>query len=177
MNIKITDHSKIPGESNIWKERPAYLTKDWKLILWITSDTVLFKRLVLNSFIPSWRERETSKTFSINLEMGLRVFLDEITNLNVAQNDNIQKFHNLLAISQITPEGNLGVFSYFSGRKIGNRTSIFADLQTKIFLDMGFPSIIQNLLACSDSMQEDLFTGSPNNMHNINFTIINAHHH
>lgn len=53
MNIKITDHSKIPGESNIWKERPAYLTKDCKLTLLITSDTVLFKRLVLNSVIPS----------------------------------------------------------------------------------------------------------------------------
>lgn len=53
MNIKITDHSKIPGEFNIWKERPAYLAKDCKLKLLITSDTVLFKILVLNSFIPS----------------------------------------------------------------------------------------------------------------------------
>lgn len=35
--------------------------------------------------------------------MGVRVFLDEITNLNAAQTDNIQKFHNLLAISQINP--------------------------------------------------------------------------
>lgn len=34
--------------------------------------------------------------------MGLRVCLDEITNLNVAQSDKIQKFHNLLAISQIS---------------------------------------------------------------------------
>lgn len=33
--------------------------------------------------------------------MGLRVFLDEITDLNAAQSDNIQKFHNLLAISQM----------------------------------------------------------------------------
>lgn len=53
MNIKITDHSKIHGEFNIWKERPAYLAKDCKLKLLITSDTVLFKILVLNSFIPS----------------------------------------------------------------------------------------------------------------------------
>lgn len=53
MNIKITDHSKIPVEFNIWKERPEYLAKDCKLKLLITSDTVIFKRLVLNSFIPS----------------------------------------------------------------------------------------------------------------------------
>lgn len=43
MNIKITDHSKIPGESNIWKERPAYSAEDCKLKLRMTSDTVLFK--------------------------------------------------------------------------------------------------------------------------------------
>lgn len=47
-----------------------------------------------------------------------------------------------------------------------------------MLLDMGSLSVIQNLLAYSDSMQQDLFTGSPKSMQEvINFTIINALHH
>lgn len=43
---------------------------------------------------------------------------------------------------------------------------------------MGSFSVIQNLLAYSDSMQEDLFTGSPKNMQEVmNFTMIKALHH
>lgn len=43
---------------------------------------------------------------------------------------------------------------------------------------MGFLSVIQKLLAYSDSMQKDLITGSPKNMQEvINFTIINSLHH
>lgn len=107
--------------------------------------------------------------------MGLRVFLDEITDLNAAQSDNIQKFHNLLAISQMNTRKKFRSFQLLPRETDRQQNWHFC---LKILLDMGSLSVIQTLLAYSDSMQEDLFTGRSKNMQEvINFTIRNTLHH
>lgn len=105
--------------------------------------------------------------------MGLRVFLDEITNLNAAQSDNIQKFHNLFAISQINPRRKFRSFQLLPREEDRQQNWHFCWCLDKNVAGYGY--VIQNFLTYSGSTQENLFTGSMQEV--INFTIINALHH
>lgn len=146
---------------------------------------MLFKGLALNSFIPSWRVKPAKHyqwIWKWDLEcLLLKSSIQMLPGVITTRNFIIY----WLSHSQI-PEANLGVFSYFPGRQTGNRTGIFAGLQTKILPDVGSPSEIllfrpahfQMLLAYSDSVQEDLSTESSKNIQEvINLIIKKTLHH
>lgn len=145
----------------------------------MTSDTVLFKGLGWNSFIPSWRVKPAKHDQWIwkwDLEyLLLKSPFQMLPRVITTRNAIIYWLFHI----QI-PDGNLGVFIYFPGRQTGNRISIFVCLQRKILLDVGSPSEIllfrpahfQTLLAYSGSVQEDLSAEKSKNTHKvINWTI------
>lgn len=109
----------------------------------------------------------------MNLEMGPRTSLAEITNLNAARSDNDQKFHSLLVISQPNPRRKFRSFQLLRRKADRQQKQHFCWSSDKNLTGCGLP--LRNLIiqTCPfQSMQDDLSTErSKNTQEVINLTI------